>query len=153
VRQALVGRGDGSYVIGKPKTKSSYRRVTLPPTVVAALHAHRIRQAEEILAAGPEYERNDLVFANSVGRPTDLTRARNAFKAILKKAGVPEIPLKNLRHTCATLLLEAGGDLKAVSERLGHSTITVTADRYAQVTPRLQQQTATRMEQILYKAQ
>jgi integrase len=79
VRQALVGRGDGSYVIGKPKTKSSYRRLTLPPTVVAALHAHRIRQAEEILAAGPEYERIDLVFANSVGRPTDLTRARNAF--------------------------------------------------------------------------
>ena len=48
---------------------------------------------------------------------------------------------------------EAGEDLKAVSERLGHSTITVTADRYAQVTPRLPQQTATTMEQILYKAQ
>jgi integrase len=151
VEQALVGRGDGSYVIGQPKTKSSYRTVTLPPSAVVALQAHRVRQAEEILAAGPDYERNDLAFANSVGKPTDLTKVRNAFKALVKKAGSPAIPLKNLRHSHATLLLEAGEDLKTVSERLGHSTITVTADRYAQVTPRLQQQSATKLEQILYQ--
>jgi hypothetical protein len=64
----------GSYVIGPPKTKSSFRSVTLPQGVVAALHTHRVRQAAEVLAAGPEYERNDLAFANSVGRPMDLTK-------------------------------------------------------------------------------
>ena len=153
VERALVGRGDGSYVIGEPKTKSSYRTVTLPPGAVSALRAHKVRQAEEILAAGDKYERGDLAFANSVGRPSDLTRVRNAFKAVLKAARLPEIKLYSLRHTCATLLLEAGEGIKTVSERLGHSTITMTADRYAQVTPRLQQQAASKLEEILYKAQ
>ena len=151
VERALVERANGSYGFGPPKTKSSYRIVTLPLGVVAAIHAHRVRQAEEILAAGPGYERNNLAFANSLGRPMDLAKVRHSFKALLKAAKLPEIKLYSLRHTCATLLLEAGEGLKTVSERLGHSTITMTADRYAQVTPRLQQQSATKLEEILYK--
>jgi integrase len=168
VERALVERADGSYVVGPPKTKSSFRSVTLPQGVVAALHAHRARQAEEILAAGPEYERQDLAFANSLGRPMDLAKVRHSFKALLKATNkkllkeakrpeeaklLPEIKLYSVRHTHATLLLEAGEDLKVVSERLGHATITMTANRYAQVTPKLQQQTATKVEEILYKAQ
>jgi integrase len=43
-----------------------------------------------------------------------------------------------LRHTAATLLLEAGVPLKVVSERLGHSSITLTADTYSHVTDALQ---------------
>jgi integrase len=153
VEQALVERADHSYVIGPPKTKNSYRMVTLPQGVVAALHAHRARQAQEILATGPEYERNDLAFANSLGRPADLAKIRRSFKALLKQAGLPEIKFYSLRHTSATLLSEAGEDLNTIAKRLGHSTITVTANRYAQVTPRLQQQSATKLDQILYKAQ
>jgi integrase len=48
----------------------------------------------------------------------------------------------SLRHTCATLLLEKGIPLKVVSERLGHSTIALTADVYSHVTPSMQKQAA-----------
>lgn len=44
------------------------------------------------------------------------------FKAVLKRAGLPEdIRLYDLRHTCASLLLQADVHPKVVSERLGHA--------------------------------
>lgn len=50
----------------------------------------------------------------------------------------PHIPLHGLRHTHATLLLEAGVPLKVVGERLGHASIAITADLYSHVTQTMQ---------------
>jgi hypothetical protein len=49
--------------------------------------------------------------------------------------GLPPIRLHDLRHTAASLALQAGVPLKVVSEQLGHSTITITADTYTSVLP------------------
>ncbi|MFC3781722.1 tyrosine-type recombinase/integrase [Bacillus chungangensis] len=51
----------------------------------------------------------------------------NAFFTILKKAGLPRVPIHSLRHTHTVILLEAGVDLKYVQERLGHKSIQITA--------------------------
>lgn len=71
-----------------------------------------------------------LVFTRENGtmlRPEYVTRH---FQVLTERAGLPEIRLHDLRHTNASLALEAGVALKVVSERLGHSTTAITADIY-----------------------
>jgi integrase len=60
--------------------------------------------------------------------------------------GSPHIRLHDLRHTAATLLLEQGESLKMVAERLGHSSIRVTADRYLHVSTEMQQLAMERLD-------
>ncbi len=71
------------------------------------------------------------------------------FKRDLKKAGLPEIRFHDLRHGHATMLLELGEDIKVISDRLGHSTITLTADTYSHVREKLQRQASNKLEQVL----
>ena len=65
---------------------------------------------------------------------SNLTRVH--FKPAHLRAGLPAgIRLYDLRHTCATLLLQAGENPKVVSERLGHASVTLTLDVYTHVLP------------------
>jgi integrase len=69
----------------------------------------------------------------------------------LRQAGLDEsVRLYDLRHTCATLLLQAGENPKVVSERLGHASITLTLDVYSHVLPDMQKAAAEKLERILY---
>ena len=75
---------------------------------------------------------------------------RRHFKAIVERAGIPPIAPYVLRHTCATLLLAEGENVKVVSERLGHASAALTLDVYSHVLPNMQQQAAERMETLLF---
>ena len=55
---------------------------------------------------------------------------------------MPAVRSHDLRHTHATMLLQAGVHLKVVQERFGHATIGVTGDTYSDVTSGLQRQAA-----------
>jgi hypothetical protein len=59
--------------------------------------------------------------------------ATRHFQALTARAGLPKIRLHDLRHTNASLALDAGVTLKVVSERLGHTTTAITADIYTHV--------------------
>ncbi len=59
------------------------------------------------------------------------------FVSASRRAGVPPIRLHDLRHTWATLALQAGIHPKVVSERLGHATTSITLDIYSHVQPEL----------------
>ena len=72
-----------------------------------------------------------------------------SFKPLLERAGLPDIRLHDLRHTCATLLLSRGVHPKFVKELLGHATIAITLDTYSHVLPSMSDQTATAMENAL----
>ena len=63
-----------------------------------------------------------------------------------KRPFKPAFRIYDLRHTCATLLLLAGESLKVVSERLGHATITLTADTYSHVLPTMQRAAAAKLD-------
>jgi integrase len=65
---------------------------------------------------------------------------------MLRDAGVPHMRLHDLRHTFASMALDAGVDLKTVSNALGHSTISTTADVYAHVTDSLMRDAADRID-------
>jgi integrase len=75
------------------------------------------------------------------------------FKPALKRAGIRQsIRLYDLRHTTATLLLQAGVNPKTVSERLGHSTIMLTMDVYSHILPNMQQDATEKLEGMLFKS-
>ena len=126
------------------------RTVTIPEVVREELQHHRTAQVEERLQAGARYENHDFVFAASNGSPLDwkVVVARH-FRPLATKAGLPALRPYDLRHTCATLLLAAGENVKVVSERLGHASAALTLDTYSHVLPDMQQGAAERMETIL----
>ena len=59
------------------------------------------------------------------------------------------MPLHDLRHTHATLMLKQGVNPKIVSERLGHASVVITLDTYSHVLPGLQEDAALKFEEVL----
>ncbi|MDA8334790.1 MAG: site-specific integrase, partial [Peptococcaceae bacterium] len=143
------GDGGGGYTFAPPKRKSK-RDVPLPADILPDLKRHKAEQAKHRLALGPGYYREkDLIVCLSDGRPWQPDNFSSDFAEFLTKAGLPHMRFHDLRHTYATKLLEAGVDIKTVSEHLGHTSIKVTADKYGHVTPRMKDRSAETMGQIL----
>ncbi len=65
------------------------------------------------------------------------------------RAGLPDVGLHTLRHTAATVMLLNGVPLKVVSDILGHSSITITADIYGHVTPEAARDALARLSSAL----
>ncbi len=110
------------------------RTIALAPIALGRLTAHRKRQAAERLAA--EYwDDNGWMFPDEWGRPMDPQLDYRAWRRLCEDAGIPVRRLHDLRHTAATLLLEAEVDLKSAGQVLGHGTVSQTA-AYTHVTRR-----------------
>jgi integrase len=129
----------------EPKTRAGRRVVALDPATLAVLRAHRARQAEEKLAIGSGYLDQQLVFADVAGEPLHPDTVTKHFDRLVARAGVPKIRLHDLRHTAATLMLEQGIPLKAVTERLGHSSTQITSDLYQHVGEQMQDEAAAKL--------
>jgi hypothetical protein len=102
------------------KTDAGRRKINLDPATVAALRAHRKRQAEERLALGPAYDDSGLVVCREDGTSFWPQSFSRMFNRHVRAAGIQRIPLKNLRHTHATLLLANGVPAKGAAWSLQH---------------------------------
>jgi integrase len=125
------------------------RTLELPLPLVAMLHEHEAAQLGEQMPAGSEWNDEDLVFAQTNGRPIDKKADYDARMALLDKAGVRHVRLHDGRHTAATLLLIENVHPRVVMELLGHSQIRTTLDIYTQVMPALAREAADRMGALL----
>ncbi|MBO0780688.1 MAG: site-specific integrase, partial [Ktedonobacteraceae bacterium] len=141
VRRTVTRIGSKGLVKGlvesEPKTESSKRRILLPRFVLEALHLHRERQAQ-MRSLTEDWQDHDLVFSGKQGRYIEVTDLRFHFKKLLRKAGLPDIRIHDLRHSAATILLEMKVQPKLVQELLGHSNIGITMDLYSHVLPSMQ---------------
>lgn len=131
------------WYFDEPKTAKSRRVVPLTENTLRALELHR-RRCAGIGAS--------LCFQDRQGKHVPMRTVNAAFKAALVRLELPCIRLYDTRHTHATLLLGAGENLKVVSERLGHSTIALTADTYSHVTPTMQAGAVLKLESTMRKA-
>jgi integrase len=129
----------------EPKTAAARRTVALPAECVTALRQHRARQAEEKLRAGAIYLDRGLLFCRTDGRPIDPRTIDRAFGRVLERAGLPPIRLHDARHTFATWMLGEEVPMKVVSDQLGHTSISITADVYSHVTGAMARQAADRL--------
>jgi integrase len=120
-----------------PKTARGRRQIALDPATVAALRAHRTAQLAERLRCSEAWVDSGRVFVAENGAALHPERLYVLFRRHAAAAGLPPIRLHDLRHTHASLGLEAGVPLKVMSERLGHANTTITADTYTHVAPAL----------------
>ena len=139
-----------TWELAPPKSKTSVRTLRLSPSLVDTFRRHKARQAEERLAAGPEWEDHGFVFATPLGRPLDPSNVRRDYLAILDKAKLPRRRIHDLRHGAATIMLQQGVNLKETSAALGHSRIGTTADVYAHVLEALDERASERLESALF---
>lgn len=133
--RGTLARVDGGLVVTSPKSERSSRTIPLSDPAAAVLKALRARQAAERLRAGSVWTDTGYVFTTEFGEPCDPRNALRALKVAATSAGLAGVGLHTLRHSAASMMLSAGVPLKVVSELLGHSGISITADVYGHVSP------------------
>lgn len=135
---------------GTPKTKRGRRSVALDSVTVEALQAHQRRQLAERQLVEPDYQNLDLVFAKPDGTPIHPDFFSQTFDRTVARLDLTRIRFHDLRHTHATLGLSAGVPAKIMSDRLGHSTVAFTQDRYMHAIPQLEEETAEQMGLLIF---
>jgi integrase len=149
VRRTVNRYGKYGMIVSEPKTKSSRRRIVLAEIAVNALKVHYEVQKQRKEAARDIWEENNLVFCNRSGKYLLPETFHKQFKNLLRKGGLPDIRLHDLRHSAASLLLAMGVHPKVVQELLGHSSISTTLDVYSHVIPSLQREASEKMHNLL----
>ncbi|MEC0233541.1 site-specific integrase [Paenibacillus kribbensis] len=139
VEKTLVYPLNSEPYISTPKSRTSERTIKLDVTTIKIIKKHRINQKEVIL----KYEnykpaKTNIIFHQHDGRWLRTNVVREYFKEVCKRANVPILSPHALRHTHAVHLLEAGANIKYVSERLGHKSVKITADTYLHVTKKIE---------------
>ncbi len=156
IDQQLIEVG-GRVDVGPPKTKAGVRTVTIPAALLDELGPHLSTRA--VRASG-------LVFPLPSGQPMRRSNFRTVWTRALRSLGwvvehdpdtdqiISEHPLAGLvfhelRHTAAALAIAQGAHPLAIKERLGHSSITVTLDRYGGLFPSLDVTLADALDGVL----
>jgi integrase len=134
-------------IVEKDKTKNASSRRTFPLTEEARsiFAAAKAAQAQNRRLFGREYHASDYVFTWPDGRPYSPDYITDKFSTLLRKHDLPHIRFHELRHSCASLLLNNGFGLKDVQEWLGHSDIKMTANIYGHLDVARKQNIADRL--------
>ncbi|GIM44458.1 hypothetical protein DNHGIG_00070 [Collibacillus ludicampi] len=153
IRKSISYTLQGKAVVKGTKTNEYERIVVMPEWYMRELRKYYTEWKKERLLVGDLWEGGDkqYVFHGGTGKPYYYTTPTKRWRKFLAKHDFRYIRLHDLRHTAATLLIEAGVDLKAIQERLGHSTYQVTADIYAHVTKKVNKAAADKLERLAPK--
>ena len=116
----VMQRADAWGKIGSPKSAAGTRDIPLTPMVINTLRQWRLRQTGE------------LVFANEAGRANAHANfLQRVWGPLQRDCGIPHYKFHALRHAAASLFIEAlGWSPKRIQTVMGHSSITMTFDRY-----------------------
>lgn len=118
--KATLDIRNATLVRKPPKTPNSTRTLHLPELAVGALtKAQEARNSSE------------WVFHSRTGSPIWPQTLVRSFRVLVSAANVPLITIHGLRHTTATMLLNNGSPIHAVSKFLGHSSVSMTLNTYA----------------------
>ena len=132
----------GKIVMSVPKTKSSIRKLVLPPAVVQVLREYRESVHSRWMFPSPVLE--DL--------PLNPGSVYDRLQLILEHANCKQVRFHDLRHTFATLALQNGMDVKTLSAMLGHVSAATTLDIYTHSTSDMQHAAARKIDCGIGKA-
>ncbi len=122
---------EGGWLVGEPKTASAARTVLLPAAVTEALQRQKAQQDAWRDAAGNGWHDTGFVFTGETGKPLFTSTAQHAMKRTCERLNLPPMTPHKLRHLHASLLLDEGVPVTAVSARLGHANPQITLKIYA----------------------
>lgn len=137
--------------VEKDKTKTQSSRRSFPMTEEAReifLKA-KAEEEENQRLFGKAYQKNDYVFKWPDGRTFAPDYVTHHFSKMLERYGMPHIRFHELRHSCASLLLNNGCGLKDVQEWMGHSDIQTTANIYGHLDTSRKQSLADKLTECL----
>lgn len=157
--QRTMTRGENNRVIVlTPKTATSKRVIDIDPQTIKYLKKWHLAQSKSLMFWGvPVNKDHQLVFTSRVGKMITDSKPRVWLRAVLDHINknvafgdeLKPIRVHGFRHTHASLLFQAGVDIKDVSERLGHRNIQTTLDVYTHVTEKQKKDTATKFQQFM----
>ncbi|HEV2460114.1 MAG TPA: tyrosine-type recombinase/integrase, partial [Ktedonobacterales bacterium] len=114
-------------------------------------HTHRRRQLEDRSAVGEAWQDHGFIFTNGIGRPLRGTHLlERHFLPLLGRLGLPRIRVHDLRHTAVSLAVQAGVPINVISQMIGHSTTSMTMDRYAHIMPGQERAASRALEAALF---
>lgn len=123
-------------IVRGTKTETSrYRPIPLIPELASLLRRHKAAQQRDGLRQGRKWSEDGPVFANAAGEAWNPRTFRRQLSLIVKHAGLPQLRVHDLRHSCATLLFALGVDPKIIQAILGHANIHITLDLYTHLLP------------------
>ncbi|MCY0895914.1 MAG: site-specific integrase, partial [Alicyclobacillaceae bacterium] len=136
-------------LVGPTKTTGSNRSITVGETVLETLERWKEALQTHAQARGEAWDEESYVVSHLGGGYPLPESFTNELRRAVQKLGLPPVSFHDLRHSHATLLLEEEVPLKVISERLGHTSIQLTANLYTHVTDRIQDAAAMAAEKAL----
>ncbi len=131
----------GRLAFGPPKTEPSRRRIKLSGFLVKLL--------DEQLAERAQPSTDGLVFATRNGEAMRRNNFRRTYwLPAVSEAGLTGLRFHDLRHTAVALAIANGAHAKTIQQRMGHSSVTITLDRYGHLLPTLDDQIADGLERM-----
>ena len=119
VCRICCGDGHTKLIIQTPKTQKSSREIPLPKQLASLLKKFK-----------KSYSPSAWFLSGNEARPVEPRCYRKSVQCYLKQASLRKINPHTLRHTFATTCLQAGCDIKTLSELLGHANANITLQRY-----------------------
>jgi integrase len=141
--------------LGLVKSKKSRRTLQLSPLMIEVFLRRKAMQEQERMKAGESWkprkgmEGTNFVFTADNGSVIQPEAVYREHAAALERAGISHVRFHDLRHTLGHILLANGGNLKHVSEALGHSTVQFTMQKYAKSLPRDVSETTQTMSDLV----
>lgn len=146
--QKIIIKKEREWVFGTPKTKSSNRTILIGNTLVNILKQHKKFQTENRLKYGQYYTDSNFVCTKENGEPLTTDSLKYLSRIVNYELQI-SFNFHSLRHPHATMLLEAGANIKDTQQRLGHSRIATTMDTYSHITDKLKQDSVDRFESFI----
>lgn len=146
IRENMVKAG--TVILEKsPKSDAGRRDISIGDDVVALLSNAKMQYFMD--KSQPGFRDMDHVIHKANGTPYRPDAMTKKWERFLVQHNLPHIRLHDLRHTHATLLIQAGVSAKVVQQRLGHSDVTITLNTYTHVMPDMAQEAADKIEGII----
>jgi integrase len=145
----VVVRGENVWQ-AETTTDRSRRTIAIDPGTVSMLRKHRMSQLEKRMELGETWGNElNLVFTDEIGDIYSPARFTRTFQDEARRLGLTAIGVHRLRHSLATTALRTGVPIKVVAQRLGHSSTSVTMDRYSHVVEEQDREAAVMLAEII----
>jgi integrase len=135
-------------IIGDCKTDKSKRIIPIFDDLKKWLQVHYARMKLKFEKKGKKILDEDYIFLTEKHNPLSPRNFSKQFYAILKKCNIEKNKFHVLRHTYASFALSKGMELKVLSELLGHSSYSFTADVYCQILPNKKKEEVLKLQKI-----
>ena len=124
---------DDKWFLSIPKTETSMRTIKLSTYSKELLLRHKREQDKLKETVGDAWVHPDIVFTSAIGNYYCRSFTNKQLKKILVDNDLPALSVHALRHSNASLMINNGFDVKAISEHLGHCNTAITSDIYTHI--------------------